>query len=117
MRPAQVDSRAITVAGHGAAIREARVARGTGPPSGTDECTGHLLIDGRRKAEYGVVTCASVGRGRGGSVRSRPLIGKRSFHVKTAITELFGIQHPIIQGGMSLILDHVRLAPSVKKED
>jgi NAD(P)H-dependent flavin oxidoreductase YrpB (nitropropane dioxygenase family) len=37
--------------------------------------------------------------------------------VKTAITELFGIQHPIIQGGMSLILDHVRLAPSVKRED
>jgi DHA2 family multidrug resistance protein len=36
MRPAQVGSRAIPVAGHGVAIREARVAQGTGPPSGTD---------------------------------------------------------------------------------
>jgi hypothetical protein len=36
MRPAQVDSQAIPVAGHGAAIREARVAQGTGPPSETD---------------------------------------------------------------------------------
>ena len=37
MLPAQVDSRAIPVAGHGVAIREARVAQDTGPPSGTDD--------------------------------------------------------------------------------
>ena len=36
MRPAQVGSRAIPVAGHGAAIREVRVAQGTGPPNETD---------------------------------------------------------------------------------
>src|SRR5262245_54812137 len=73
MRPARVGSRSIPVAGHGAAIREVRGARGTGPPSDTEEFAGGLLI------------------------------GKRSFHVKTAITELFGIQHPIIQGGMHYV--------------
>ena len=36
MRLARAGSRAIPVAGHGAAIREARVAQGTGPLSGTD---------------------------------------------------------------------------------
>src|SRR5262245_40746962 len=71
MRQARVGSRSIPDAGHGAAIREARGARGTGPPSGTDA--------------------------------DRLLIGKRSFRVKTAITELFGIQHPIIQGGMHYV--------------
>ena len=37
MRLAQVGSRAIPVAGRGAAIREARVAQGIGPPSGIDD--------------------------------------------------------------------------------
>jgi hypothetical protein len=44
MRPAQAGSRAIPVAGHGAAIREARVAQGTGPPSGTDAATAAAVI-------------------------------------------------------------------------
>jgi NAD(P)H-dependent flavin oxidoreductase YrpB (nitropropane dioxygenase family) len=39
----------------------------------------------------------------GGPARNRPLIGKRSFHVKTAITKMFGIRHPIIQGGMHYV--------------
>src|SRR5689334_1972677 len=47
--------------------------------------------------------CIGGGHARGGSGRNRPLIGKRSFQVKTAITELFGIQHPIIQGGMHYV--------------
>ena len=67
--------------------------------------TGHLLIEG--PAAQGKIRRGDhVHRWRhgcSGSVRNRPLIGKRSFHVKTAITELFGIQHPIIQGGMHYV--------------
>lgn len=55
MRPAQVGSRAIPVAGHGAAIREARVAQGTGPPSGTDEFRPDCLL--AREKRLGVARC------------------------------------------------------------
>ena len=52
--------------------------------------------------------------GRGRSVRNRPLIGNTGqqssvianileANVKTAITEMFGIEHPIIQGGMHYV--------------
>jgi NADH:quinone reductase (non-electrogenic) len=46
---------------------------------------------------------AELTHARAGSERTRPPVGKRSFQVKTAITELFGIQHPIIQGGMHYV--------------
>jgi NAD(P)H-dependent flavin oxidoreductase YrpB (nitropropane dioxygenase family) len=54
--------------------------------------------------------------GRGGFVRNPPLIGKRSFHVKPAITELFGIQHPIIQGGMHYV-GFAEMAAAVSNAD
>jgi hypothetical protein len=50
MRPGQADFRAIPVAEHGADIREARVARGTGPPSGTDEIRPDCLLAGARQS-------------------------------------------------------------------
>ena len=50
MRPAQVGSRAILVAGHGAAIRAARVAQGTGPPSGTDDFPPDCLLARTRQS-------------------------------------------------------------------
>src|SRR5207302_10499930 len=36
-------------------------------------------------------------------IRDRPLIAIRRFFLTTAITELFGIEHPIIQGGMHYV--------------
>src|SRR6267142_7153283 len=50
MRPAQVGSRAIPVAGHGAATREVRVAQGTGPPSGTDVFPSDCLLARTRES-------------------------------------------------------------------
>ena len=44
MPPAQAGSRAIPVAGHGAAIREARAAQGTGPPNRIDEFLADCLL-------------------------------------------------------------------------